>query len=28
VDVAMSHPRHLQQHLLLRQPVRPIFHGD
>jgi hypothetical protein len=27
VDVAMSHPGHLQQHLLLRQPVRPIFHG-
>lgn len=24
VDVTMSHPRHLQQHLLLRQPVRHL----
>jgi hypothetical protein len=28
VDVAMSHPRHLQQNLLLRQPVSPIFCGN
>jgi hypothetical protein len=28
VDVAMSYPRHLQQHLLLRQSVHPAFCGN